>query len=143
MILTGDVDLHRPLPAAPDAVARAIADELRRNGCIVRRVAPGVVEFDGPGAVRLSKEDRPAAIVSSGAVWLNPAASDGRMRLALRIGPARLVMAAAWACGVVAMELPVVVRLLLLVVIVAIVWFRFDTARSIFEGWVADGARRA
>ena len=26
------VDLHRPLPAAPDAVARAIADELRRNG---------------------------------------------------------------------------------------------------------------
>ena len=78
MILKSDLDLHRTLPAAPDAVAQAVADELRRNGCMVRRVAPGVVEFDGPGLLDGGFAGAlPPMLVRSGVVLLNPAAADG------------------------------------------------------------------
>ena len=144
MLLTGDVDLHRPLPAAPGAVAQAIADELRRNGCVIRRVAPDVVEFDGPSALRAaaSGEYVAATLVSSGVVWLNPA-GNGRMRVALRMSPALLVLVAAAACGAVVLEMFVGSRFVILAVIATLAWFNLDAARSTFEDWVGDGARRA
>ena len=76
MILTRDVDLGGPLSAAPDAVARAIAESLRRNGCVIRHVAPDAVEFSGPSmsAFRPAR-DRAAGMVSSACSGSTPPAA--------------------------------------------------------------------
>ncbi|HEU4562629.1 MAG TPA: hypothetical protein VFS20_32670 [Longimicrobium sp.] len=144
MILKSDLDLHRSLPAAPDAVATAVADELRRNGCAVRSVAPGVIEFDGPPMYRglAAGEWQPASLVSSGTVWLNPAAADGYMRLTLRISPALMILAAAAACGVVMLDVFVGTRFVILFVLAWIVWTILVSARDAFETWVNHGARQ-
>jgi len=138
MILTSDLDLHRPLPAAHDAVAREVVDELRRNGCTIRGVAPGVVEFDGPSLT--SGRYAPFRLVSGGTLWL---ASGGRMRLTLRIRPLLLAVAFVAACASVAVGLPLGTRLVLLGLIAVIAWINVDSARAAFETWVRDAARRA
>lgn len=145
MILKSDLDLHRSLPVAPDAVAAAVADALRNQGCSIRSVAPGVIEFDGPDWFRdlVDLQWRPATLVSGGAVWLNPAAADGYLRLSLRISPLLLVLAAAAACGVVMLDLFVGARFLILFVVAWIVWTVLDSARDTFETCVTEGARRA
>jgi hypothetical protein len=140
MILNSRLPIVR-LPAAPDVVANAIAEELRSHGCVIRRVAPDVVEFDGPGLfARREQEHAAAAMVTGGAVWLSPAGTE--MRVALRIGWPRMVVAAAAGCVVAALNLHPGTRLVLLMVIAAIALANLDAARHAFEEWVHRGLRR-
>jgi hypothetical protein len=144
MILKSDLDLHRSLPATPDAVARAVADALRSNGCAIRSVAPGAVEFEGPGLLGSGFAGAlPPLLVRSGVVWLNPAAADGYMRLTLRISPALMVLAVAAACGAVMLEVFVGTRFVILFLIAWIVWMILDAVRDAFETCVTHGARQA
>lgn len=142
MILTRDVDLHRPF-AAPDAVARAIADELRKHGCRIRQVTPGMVEFNGPSPFRFtfSYSERAAAGVSSGVLWLDPA--DGRVRTALRISSLQLLVAIVPACIAVTTDVSVLGRLLALMGTPVLLWVNLIWARSVFVRWITVGANRA
>ena len=144
MILKSNLDLHRALFAAPDAVARAVADALRSDGCTIRSVAPGAVEFDGPGLLSGGFAGAlPPILVRSGVVLLNPAAADGYMRLTLRVSPALPVLAAAAACGAVMLDVFVGIRFVILFMLAWIVWMILDAVRDAFETCVTRGARQA
>jgi hypothetical protein len=134
MILRSAVQLYRPLAASPDAVTRAVADDLRDARCVIRRADAGVVEFDGPGG---------SAVVSGGAVWIDPAALDRRLRLSLRVSPRHLAWSMAAACAAAVFDISVITRALILAVIAAHFWISLDAARSPIEDAVKNAARRA
>lgn len=143
MILTRDVDLGGPLSAAPAAVVRAVADRLRSNGCVIRSTAPGVVEFYGPGmfSTGRTQRDRAASAVKSGYVWIDPA--SGHARMTLRIHSLHFLLAIVPAGVVMTMDLSMAGRLLILAVTTLILCVNLVMARSVFERWVTEGARRA
>jgi hypothetical protein len=129
----GRVDFFKPL-AAPDAVTHAVADSLRNSGCVVRQVSTGVVEFDTRG---------PGGAISGGVAWIDPAAPDRRMWLALRVGPLHAALMLAAACAAAAIDIQPALRSLILCVMAVLFWMHLDESRSVYEGLVQDAARRA
>jgi hypothetical protein len=141
LIVRRQLELAVP-PAAPEALMRAVADELGRNGSIIGSVERDRVEFTGPDAFHpgASRERRAAGMVERGIVWLDPTLP--RLNLELRIGLVHFLWPALISIAVVMMDTDVVFRAVGLAAIAGITWRNLATARRAFEGWVERGAGR-
>jgi hypothetical protein len=141
---TRHVDFATPL-AAPDAVTRAVADGLRRNGSRIVSASGGVVAFSGPSAwyFGFSMRRKAAAVVSSGVVTIDPAAPDRRIRVELRFNTLFYLLPALAACFMVFADGGPGERLSMLTFIGGIWWVHYALAWWAYESWVREAASRA
>lgn len=133
-----------PQPGVPpEAMMRGIAAELKRGGCGIRHQDAGSVEFVGPSSLYFgfSMTRKAAALVSSGAVWLDPA--TGRVRMELRFSRFYMLLGIVVLCVLVLQDMDVGTRLTGLAMISGITWLHATLARSAFEQWIATGALKA
>jgi hypothetical protein len=143
IVMRRELDLGIP-PAAPsEAVMRGIAAELKRNGCGIRHQDAGSVEFVGPTSLYLgfSMTRKAAALVSSGVVWLDPAA--GRVRMELRFSKLFALLGIVLLFMVVFQDTDAATRLTFLLMMGGVTWLNAYLARSAFEQWIAIGAHKA
>ncbi len=144
IVITRQLDFAQPL-AAPDAVTRAIADVLRRNGSRVTvHALAGVVEFTGPSFwyFGFSMRRKAAPMVRGGVVVLDPA-DPRRIRVELRFGVISYLWPVLVACAMVAMDGSVGDRVSMLALVAGIWWLNFALARSAYESWVREAVARA
>jgi len=144
IVITRQLDFRRPL-AGPDAVTRAIADLLRRNGSQATvHVSAGVVEFSGPSFwyFGFSMRRKAAPMVRTGVVTLDPA-NPHRILLELRFGVVSYLWPVLVACAMVAIDGSAGDRVTMLALIAGVWWFNHRLARWAYESWVREAASRA
>lgn len=144
IVITRHLDFASPL-AAPDAVAHAVADGLRRNGCRILSASGGVVAFGGPSAwyFGFSMRRKAAPVVSGGVVTIDPAAPDRRIRVELRFNKLFYLVPALAACFMVFADGGPAERLSMLTFIGGIWWVHYALAWWAYESWVREAASRA
>ncbi len=137
------MELTVPPSVPDDEVLRSIAAELERRGHAIRSCAGGILEWESPRSGGTPRH-RALKTVRGGSVTLEAPGPVPRVRVELRYSvdvtygvPALLTLVAALA------DITAVARTLMVAGVAALTWFHCWTARSVYEGWVAEGARRA
>jgi hypothetical protein len=138
------MDLPPLVGVSDDDVLLAIADQLDRRGNHVRSCAGRTLEFDSPSPSGGKTSHWAQATVRGGTVTLEAAGMAPRVRVELRYSvdvtyfvPALLTLVAALA------DISTPARVLGVATVAALTWLRCHNARSTYESWVAEGARRA
>jgi hypothetical protein len=140
------VTISPPFAGPGPVLLDAVAAELQRHGNRVRRPAPRVVEFDGPGLFYFgfSFRRKAAVLVSGGTVTLDPAAPASGVRLDLRYNP---WLTYAWPCLVLALMLvqpaPLGFRALVLLVAGIACLVNYALAAGAYIAWVGRAAADA
>lgn len=138
------MELTAPPGMPGDDVLLSIAAELERRGHDIRYCGGGTLAWDGPAPAGRTPHHRAMKTVCGGTVTLEAPGPAPRVRVELRYSvnvtyfvPALLTLVAALA------DFGTPTRLLMVAAVAALTWFHCHTARAVYEGWVAEGARRA
>ena len=135
-----------PPSAAPGDVIEGVRAELARQGNRVRMAGHGRIEFDGPGLMgaigTFSMRRRAATMVRGGTVVVDPA-DPARIHLELRYSWAVWGWPVLISCAVVLQDMDAGTRFGALVLLGAFYVYQVHAARQAYEGWIADGVRRA
>lgn len=134
-----------PPPGVPaDDVLLSIAAELERRCHDIRHCGAGTLAWDNPSSIGRTPRHRALKTVVGGSVTLDAPGPVPFVRVELRYSlnvtylfPALVTLIAALA------DFDATGRLLLVAGVAALTWFHCWTARSAYEGWIAEGARRA
>lgn len=140
------ITIAAPASAAPGDVIEAVRAGLARQGNRARTAGQGRIEFDGPGLLgaigTFSARRRAATLVRGGTVLFDPA-DPRRIQLELRYSWAVWGWPVLFACMVVLMEMDAGTRFGALAMLAGFAVFQVTSARTAYEGWIAEAAARA
>jgi len=138
------MELTAPPGVPADDVLLSIAAELDRRGHDIRYCGGGTLAWDNPAPWGRKLSHRALKTVVGGSVTLDAPGPVPRVRVELRYSvnftylfPALVTLIAALA------DFNAIERLLMIAGVAALTWFHCWTARSAYEGWIAEGALRA